>query len=413
MQNEPPNPDDQASPPPVIVPPAAAAEAPASLASGLAVLLSLFVGAFLADGVISLLDDTLILFGNMHVLAAVRAVTSAIVLLLAAAVYVLMGVVPMIPKRLFLPLVLFAPVVMLACVPLLIYRHAWMHLVGWGTSLAQVGFGMAMLFWIRGGVGWSWPLVPRRRMLSRPFRWRHLLGFVGLNLFVALPGVVVYLACCTFWAVDYHSAGFVAVRPGGITVEARKYVRDDGKVIRLYPMAHVADAGFYRRLSQACPTNAVILMEGVTDEHGLLTNHISYQRMAESLGVAEQEAEFVPPGEWVAADVDVSEFTPDTIAFLNIVMRFHARGPDLESLRLVFQYKPPPGFERQLLEDLLRKRNRHLMTTARSRLADAELLVIPWGAAHMPELASEIEKLGFRVAEKQRMTVLAFGRKRN
>jgi hypothetical protein len=94
--------------------------------------------------------------------------------------------------------------------------------------------------------------------------------------------------------VDHFSGGFLALRPGGLTVQVRKYVRDDGKTIQLVPMAHIGEADFYRKVAETFPTNSIILMEGVTDWKRLITNEASYKRAAKSLGLAEQEEEFTP-----------------------------------------------------------------------------------------------------------------------
>jgi hypothetical protein len=66
----------------------------------------------------------------------------------------------------------------------------------------------------------------------------------------------------------------------------------------------------------------------------------------------------------------------------------------------------PPHFEEQLFDDLLRKRNRHLLGEIRARLSEADLIIVPWGVAHMPEIAREIQKLGFRLEETQDLTVI-------
>jgi hypothetical protein len=229
------------------------------------------------------------------------------------------------------------------------------------------------------------------------------------NVFVLLPGAVIYLFVCTALAVDHFSEGFVALRPGGVTVQSRKYIRDDGKTVQLFPMSHVAERSFYRTLSESFTTNSIILMEGVTDEKGLLTNRISYKRMAKSLGVAEQQEEFRPiQGEIVRADVDVEQFTTNTIGFLNLIMLVHSKGLNPAILVQVIQFSPSPDFEQQLFDDLLRKRNRHLVKELRSRLSQSEKFVVPWGAAHMPEIAREIQKLGFRLEETRDFSVIRF-----
>ena len=375
----------------------------------LAFLLSLCLGLFLTDAVVSLVDDSLIVFCNVHILGAIRGLVALFAILMTIVIYVLMGLTPMIPKRLFLPLTVFNPLALFATIPFLIYHYRWLHQMAWVISLCQVVFGFAVFYCAQGGFRRWWPLVAEERIEAPRFSWRNLLVFLSVNVFALLPGAVIYLFVCTALAVDHFSEGFVALRPGGFTVQARKYIRDDGKTIQLFPMSHVAERSFYRTLSESFTTNSIILMEGVTDEKGLLTNRISYKRMAKSLGVAEQQEEFKPTqGQIVRADVDVKQFTTNTIGFLNLIMLVHAKGLNPAILMKVIQFSPSPDFEQQLFDDLLRKRNRHLVEELRSRLSQSEKFVVPWGAAHMPEIAREIQKLGFRLEETRDFTAIRF-----
>jgi hypothetical protein len=229
-----------------------------------------------------------------------------------------------------------------------------------------------------------------------------------------LPATLVYLFFCASLAVGHLSQGFLSLRPQGFTVQVRKYTRSDGKMIQLVPMAHVGDASFYHHLTQSFPSNSIILMEGVSDDQNLLTNKVSYKRMAKSLGLAEQHEEFRPvQGEWVRADVDVGEFAPTTIDLLNIVMLLHARGVSLETLMPLLSYSPPRAVQEQVWDDLLRKRNRHLLDELKARLPESDYLIVPWGAAHMPGIAREIQNSGFQLAEKQDYKVISFGTPKN
>ena len=112
----------------------------------------------------------------------------------------------------------------------------------------------------------------------------------------------------------------------------------------------------------------------------------------------------------MAADVDISVFSPNTIGFLNLVMLVHAKGLSPEIFMQLMRYTPSPGFEKELMDDLLHKRNLHVVEELRSRLDKSEEFIVPWGAAHMPGIASEIEKLGFRLEKTQDFTVLLFRR---
>jgi hypothetical protein len=199
------------------------------------------------------------------------------------------------------------------------------------------------------------------------------------------------------------------LHPGGFTVQVKKYVRDDGKTIQLFPMSHVAEADFYRDISQTFPTNSLILMEGVTDEKHLLKHKINYKRMANALGLAEQHEKFEPTrGEIVPADIDVDQFTTNTLDLLNLVILIHTSGMDAGTIQKLMQFSTAPNFQEQLLNDLLRKRNQHLLEQIQSHLPETEHIIVPWGVAHMPGIAKEIQKAGFRLEETKEYVVIRF-----
>ena len=68
----------------------------------------------------------------------------------------------------------------------------------------------------------------------------------------------------------------------------------------------------------------------------------------------------------------------------------------------------PPGWVKQLMDDVLTKRNHHLLGVIRERLPTSEIIVVPWGAAHMPEIHREIQKIGFRVVETKDYVAIRF-----
>lgn len=376
----------------------------------LAIVLSLGLACFLLDAVLSFADDFLILFLQSHALSFPRGLVSMVTVLLVAGIYTLMGLTPMVPKRLFLPLAGFYFVAMLATFPAAIYGYEHLPVFAFVTSCCQLALAAGLFFYASRESKFSWRTVPVERLGARSFSWRNLSVFafanIGLLIFVA-----VYLFACTARAVGHFSEGFMALRPSGFTVQVRKYVRDDGKVIELFPMAHVANADFYQQVSRTFPTNSLILMEGVSDSQNLLTNKITYKRMAKSLGLAEQKGTFTPPAsEVVPADVDVDQFSANTIDFLNLVMLIHSRGLTSENLSRLLQFTPPPDFEKQLFDDILIKRNAHLVGEIQAHLPESDSIMIPWGVAHMPGIAKEIQKSGFRLSETHEYMVIRFGR---
>jgi hypothetical protein len=375
-----------------------------------AVALSLGLGLFLADALISAVDDSFILLFNVRVLGGIRSLVGFLTVIVGLVIYALMGITPIIPKRKFILVALFSPLAALVAVPFWIYFPGRMQTVIWAISVFQVFCAVTILSIVQGGVIFRMPLVPEERLNPGRFSWLNLVGFVLVNGAVLLPAVAAYLFFCATLAVGHYSEGFVALHPGGLSVQVRKYVRNDGKSVHLYPMAHVADRNFYQTISQSFPTNSIVLMEGVTDREHLLTNHITYTKMAATLGLSEQQKEFKPSEEQMErADVDVKEFTPNTIGFLNVVMRIHSKGLNAASLMELMSFSPPPGFEKELFDDLLRKRNRHLLDEMKKRFPETENVVVPWGAAHMPEIARELQKDGFRLEESRDYTVIRFG----
>jgi len=374
-------------------------------------VLSFFLAVFLADAAISSLDDLLILAFNCHALSIFRALLAIATLLICAVIYILIGLTPMVPKRFFLPLPLFILASLLALVPLMTFFYSRLQQAALVTSLCQLALGMFIWYRAQGSLKFSWPLKAEQ-LGARRFCWAHVSLFVLLNLFVLLPLVVIYLFASSARAVTHFSEGFMTLHPSGFTVQVRKYVRDDGKVIELFPMAHVAEPDFYRKVSHAFPTNSIILMEGVSDDGNLLTNKISYKRMAKTLGLAEQKQTFVPTNSnhAVRADVDVGQFSKETVDFLNLIMLIHSKGATTENVMKLMQWSPPPDFEKQLFDDILIKRNEHLLREIQSHLTQSDSLMVPWGVAHMPGIARELQKSGFHLAESHDYVVIRFGK---
>ena len=167
-------------------------------------------------------------------------------------------------------------------------------------------------------------------------------------------------------------------------------------------------------MAHSVSSNSIVLLEGVTDENNLLTNRLSYKRAAKALGLGEQHDDLnIRQGELVRADVDVREFSSNTIAILNLVALVHARGLNANTLSLLLNCQPTPEVQQQLFADLLLKRNEHLLKELWMRLPDSDNFVIPWGAAHMPGLAAAIQKSGFRLVETHDYVSIRFGHKGN
>jgi hypothetical protein len=374
----------------------------------LTAVLSLALLIFLSSGFISFFSDTLLLGLNRQDLAVTAALGSLVVLLTGFVLLCLMALIPGVPKRYFLPISLFLPVMTIAILPVLVYFKEHTLLIAWGLSLGQVMLGLFIVHRLHGGIKFCWPLFPERQLAGKNFSWGNLIGVVMMGLLLVLPALVLYTAFSAKLAVEHFTDGFVAVRPSGISMQVRNYVRNDGKKIMLVPMSHVGESEFYEDLAASFPPNSVILMEGVTDTTQLVNTHSDYSKMAGALGGVEQTKAFKPKGEIVAADMDMSQFSPATLDLLKTAMLLHAKGVTPETLPILM--KPtPPGLENQLMDDILTKRNHHLLGVIQERLPTAEILVVPWGAAHMPEIHREIQKLGFHVVDTKEYVAIRFG----
>src|SRR5712664_1262785 len=96
-----------------------------------AFVLSLCLGLFLAGGVVSLFDDSLVLLLGLHRLTAVNGILGCLSYLTVALVYGLMGLTPVVPKRVFLPVTLYIILALLAVFPVLIYHREWLMQLDW------------------------------------------------------------------------------------------------------------------------------------------------------------------------------------------------------------------------------------------------------------------------------------------
>jgi hypothetical protein len=391
------------------VPPPLPEAASGSSRPVLTAVLNLALVIFLTSGLVSLSSDALFLVFQRQDLAVTAALGSLLLFLTGFILFGLMAFFPGVPKRYFIPVSLYLPVAAVASLPLLVYFKEHALLIVFGISLGQVMLGFLVVHRLQGGFKFSWPLVTGSHLTGKNFSWANLAGVILGGVFFVLPSLVLYMGLSAKLAIEHFTDGFVLVRSTGISMEVRNYTRGDGKKIMLVPMSHVGESTFYEDLSASFPENSVILMEGVSDSNKLLNTHSNYSKMASALGGVEQTKVFKPKGEIVAADMDMSEFSPATVDLLKTAMLIHAQGVTRETLPIMM--KPtPPGLEKQLMDDILTKRNQHLLGVIQERLPTSEVIVVPWGAAHMPEIHREIQKLGFEQVDSKEYLAIRFGR---
>lgn len=357
---------------------------------------------------VSFLSDLIFWWFHRQDLAVTAGLTSLLMFLFGILIYLMMALLPRIPKRFFLPLSLYLPVAGIGIFPLLIYFTEHALPIVCAVSFGQVVLGVVLIRKAQGGLKFQWPVFPESRLKPRNFRWGNLAGMLLAATLIIIPALALYSAFSAKLALAHFTDGFVKLGPSGISMQVRKYTRDDGKTITLMPMSHVGEIEFYQNLSATFPDESVVLMEGVTDSSQTMNTHSNYSKMADAIGGVEQVKVFKPRGEIVNADVDISSFSPATRELLKTAMLLHAKGVTAETLPILMQ-PTPPGLEKQLIDDILTKRNQHLLGVLRERLPSSTHIVVPWGAAHMPEIAREILKLGFRQTETEDFLAIRFG----
>ena len=394
--------------PPPLMNPVTEAQPPSLKPPIAAVLLSIVLALFLADAAVSLLDDLLHL-GGLRILGGIRGLTGFFCFLTGIVTYIAIGLTPLIPKRIFLPVTLLGPVVVLSLPLLSIYYFARMPVLAMGFDVIQIILGLGIVHSTQGGFRLRWPLIRAEHLGTKLFSAWNLIGFVAVNLGLLLPGVVLYLSFCAHLAVGHFSGGFLGLYADGLSSTAKTYVRADGKELHLIPMMHIGDSKFYEELSRSFPTNSIILLEGVTDVKHHLENKLSYKRVADSLGLEEQHDNFEPTqGLARQADVDVDQFAATTLELLNLFTLIHTKGPSLALWVDLMSKGQDPRLAEQLWRDLLTLRNEHLLKEIRIALTETGTVMVPWGAAHMPGLAQEIQNDGFKLSSSHKYQIVNF-----
>jgi hypothetical protein len=262
------------------------------------------------------------------------------------------------------------------------------------------------------------------------FSSQNLFRYCLVNIFI-LPLVAFALVFATVSdLIEEQSAGFMRLKADGLYMVEKAYQRGD-KTIHLASMIHLGQPEYFSQISAALQgKQALLLAEGVTDKQGLLRGDFSYQKIAELLGLAAQEQMQIEgrlinaqslerlndkiPGKTdiLPADIDLAEFDQQTITLLN------ALGENLlnnESVVEGFQQfnqwakaNTTAETNQLVMNDLVEKRNKVLLSYLPKALRKYDTLIIPWGALHMPGLARAIEHKGFTLASQQERLSIDF-----
>lgn len=368
-----------------------------------------FLIGFLADAGLSLCDAALRLAADSHVLSAPRGVLSVAVVIASLVIYLLMGATPRLPWRILLPPCLFLTWVAMLAMPLPIWLGVDGTLVA--LPLIQLSVAVGSLVLTRratGGASWLFTEVS----LEGPrFAWRTALGFTALNLLVILPVSIAYLFAAAAAGLSYGTAGFLRMDTSGLYALGRTYTLDD-QTVHLIAMMHIGESDYYATLMDSLPADgSLILAEGVSDTQRLIPSGLSYDGLADTLGLVAQGSLGGDDQEVVPADVDISEFAPETLRLLNGVSELLAAETRLDALaaysRLV-EMRPDTAMFALLRHDLIDLRNERVLAALESSLPAYRHLIVPWGALHMPGIESRVLELGFSPGESREWRILRF-----
>lgn len=385
-------------------------------------LANAYILLFLIDSGLSLCDEILASYEIRHMLLAnARLLVAYAVIGLSSVIFVCLGIDRRLPKILFLPMTLYIFWCSLSMWPLSgVVERELLPLI---SAVGQVAL-MAMIFLVRGGQ----VLLPLECFEQERFRLAHTLGFVGVNLLLA-PIIMIYTSLAIASQVlEQQTAGFLRIGPLGIYMAERNYSHD-AKNIRLAGMMHIGKEDYYNDLERSLSTEqAIILTEGVTDQDRLLTRTFNYSRLAEVFGLSTQnnmqiEGTLVTLDNFdrrygdhggnphiTRADIDIKNFDPFTIGFLNTLGEMLFSGePFFRSYgkynAWINENMTPERLD-IVMADLLDKRNDVVIESMSKALSHYDTIIIPWGAMHMPAIETAVYDKGFElVEEKERMSL--------
>jgi hypothetical protein len=392
---------------------------------------NLFLVLFLADGALSVADELAVLLFAATPLSGLRSALASLVIIQGVAVYCCLGIDQRLPKRLLLPLILFV-----VCSPGL----GWLlpqvaRVPGGGALLAasQLALGLVLLFRLR-AAGAPDLLLPPSRFAAPFFSRKNTLTFVLANLLVMPLFLALLLLFLANGYLAAYTAGFMRVTPRGLWMTERTYGRN-GQAVRLASMIHVGQQAYYDDVTRAMATGrTIVLAEGVSDDADRLEGRLDYGRVADYLGLASQaqmrlrgrlidaaQLEEPPPqpaqggavaeqADILRADLDVSDFRPETIRFLAAMGKQLQENPSLTtgllSLNSWAEKNMTPAMQEIIIDDVLHQRNRVLLGHLEKALRRYDTVVIPWGALHMPEIEAAVLQRGFALrSEQERLSI--------
>lgn len=387
---------------------------------------NLFMGLFLFDGCLSVVDELLRYNTSDDGLLGLRMLVAFVVVTLAFIVYIGLLFDRRLPKLVLLPQTLFAFWGVTGLWPLPFFYLS--DNLGVIVAGLQVSLGLLPFFILRGGTGRG-GLLKSDRFKGAGFSGRNLLFGILATLVIVPVFLVIFAGAGALELVQNSTAGFMSIDARGITMQERIYKRGD-KTVRLTSMIHIGDQDYYDRFAASVDSpRTLILAEGVSDRDGLLTKKFSYEKLAGLLGLSSQQqmplqGDVIEPADLdhpadkdnltrpkiLHADVDLSDFDAQTVELLNALGRDLFGGDDLAEGILTYnewveQNMTQARYE-TLMYDVLTRRNQVVLHFLEKALESYDVVVIPWGALHMRGIEEGVKARGFRLKDtRERLSV--------
>lgn len=380
---------------------------------------NIFLVLFLLSAIISLGAEGIQLFSSFSIPAQFVQLVWSACFTCAAILYIGIGFNRHLPRLILLPPQLWMLWSLLSYWPLepAVGIHYNLY-----ASIAQLILALIVLQLNRAINGQSLFLI-NKQFNGPSFEGARLLKFILANLFIFPVLLFLVLFSLTSNFIEKGSAGFVRLKPNGLYMIERTYRQAD-KQIQMMGMIHLARPQYYTDIIAAIPQQkTLILLEGVSDREELLKEQFSYGKVAELMGLTSQKTSHFQGRlitkksldrrnsnekleiDLLPADIDLSRFDPLTIKILNALAKnvLNAENPlaGYSEFGRWAEQTVPTDFDKVVMNDLLSKRNRHLISYFPAALKKYDNLVIPWGALHMKELEQAVLKQGFEQTESR------------
>ena len=259
--------------------------------------------------------------------------------------------------------------------------------------------------------------IPVRPMLH----WKHSVLMVLVWLPFGVLTIPVTLAGLT-QGVENFAGEYIDIGLHGLDLKERVFEKD-GKTIHLVGMVHIGDAVFYQEMQNRLKDaegRHLVLTEGVSDKNHVLPENFrsgaTYAKLAKRFGLSPQRHEGAEvdaktkdawEDAWKArgftfkdADIDISELDEEYQTTLIMLLEMM----DVENIReLIFMNPkdlPVEDIHDAFVEGLLKQRNDRLMAVLEENIAEFDVVHIPWGAAHLPDIEERLLDQGYSLKQE-------------